>query len=438
MDAGDRRVEEAESARESSVHAQGGCGYDWWRKLGAKVCEAMVRRYMAEVGSRRLTARLTTTIVMAVPAVLAPLLLKYGVKMVLGSLINPDMGSLTAELFGALVETGNRLEERLGAIESQLTEVLDQRYMVAYGSGCRHVSDAASPERSPDGRANDLVAARSAFTEAAAASRRPLEAAWAERQIAVLWLAERNWTSAVRALERLEAQAVAALEMASRAHAHPADAVDVLMKQDPSITAWDRWRGSFDVNLKKTEYTRHFQREQQAAMKVALGLLEDSSAMARLMDLRVPATPVLFIADNDLWYGTELSVPINIGKPVTVAGFTCTVKNAHAVSDNSRTITWDCEAEVASATWSAIDFESRVALAKPPVHGSFGGTPGALVVSPGSARVLHGSSSQYVESCEYAIRVIVGPLTFVVQDILFFTGGGHGIRVAADRRDHGA
>ncbi|GAB3148528.1 hypothetical protein GCM10027258_43700 [Amycolatopsis stemonae] len=108
---------------------------------------------------------------------------KYGVSGVIGALTgNQELGSVSAELVGALAASEDRLGEKLSAIEGRLDEVLEQRYSAAIGAGLRTLLDAGTT-RDPRVRADELVRARDLFRDAGASARTPLQVAVAERYL---------------------------------------------------------------------------------------------------------------------------------------------------------------------------------------------------------------------------------------------------------------
>ncbi|WP_284745550.1 hypothetical protein [Amycolatopsis sp. RTGN1] len=114
---------------------------------------------------------------------------KYGVSGVIGALTgNQELGSLSAELVGALSASEDRLAEKLAGIESQLDQVLEQRYSAAIGAGLRTLLDAGATT-DPRARADEVVRARDLFRDAGASARSPLQVAVAERYLVLCAIA---------------------------------------------------------------------------------------------------------------------------------------------------------------------------------------------------------------------------------------------------------
>lgn len=114
---------------------------------------------------------------------------KYGVSGVIGALTgNPELGSLAAELVGALSASEDRLAEKLAGIEGRLDQVLEQRYSAALGAGLRTLLDAGATT-GPRARADELGRARDLFRDAGASARTPLQVAVAERYLVLCALA---------------------------------------------------------------------------------------------------------------------------------------------------------------------------------------------------------------------------------------------------------
>ncbi|MEU0797484.1 hypothetical protein ABZ342_46100 [Amycolatopsis sp. NPDC005961] len=114
---------------------------------------------------------------------------KYGISGLIGALTgNQELGSLSAELVGALSASEDRLAEKLTGIESRLDEVLEQRYAAAIGAGQRTLLDAGATV-DPRVRADELVRARDLFRDASASARSPLQIAVAERYLVLCAIA---------------------------------------------------------------------------------------------------------------------------------------------------------------------------------------------------------------------------------------------------------
>lgn len=118
-----------------------------------------------------------------------------------------DLASLSSEVFRALTESESRIDARLGEIESQLDEVLEQPYVVALADGVRHFLDAGLG--AGDRRA-ELDRARDRFITASSAARSELQRAVAERYILLCLLASTRFDLVAASLERMEAAATAA------------------------------------------------------------------------------------------------------------------------------------------------------------------------------------------------------------------------------------
>lgn len=129
---------------------------------------------------------------------------KYGVKALGVALTNnPMVGEVAGDLFEALIQTENRIDERLSQIENQLAEVLEQSYLVALRSGLRTLLDVNQLDEPSEQRA-DIKMARRSFVEAASAARTNLQRIVAERYLILTAIMLDNPAAAQQAFDRFD------------------------------------------------------------------------------------------------------------------------------------------------------------------------------------------------------------------------------------------
>jgi hypothetical protein len=219
--------------------------------------------------------------------VMAVFATKYGIRRlvdVMGG--NDDLGELTGELFGALVESEDLLQRRMVAIERRLDEVLEQPFSTAIRHGLRQLLDASTT--TGDHRFAMLERAREQFVAATAAARSLLQEAIAERYVMLCSVAMCRQDAARIALQRAERAAFAVFAQSRAALSGTLRIVDVSGEEGFALPRYE----SSHVSEAKT-LADAWSEPEEISRNILLetDLLADSVGCASRQRLRQPYSP---------------------------------------------------------------------------------------------------------------------------------------------------
>lgn len=246
---------------------------------------------------------------MAVLTVITVAAAQYGARQLIEAIGgDPDLGSLAADVLGALSASEDRLGVRLAAIEGRLEEVLEQSYVTAVGAGLRTLVDAGSTT-DPQVRQQDLLHARNLFREAASAARSKLQVALAERYLLLCALALGRDDAARNALARLRGSAFEAVLESAQASRHEAALARATRRVEQQGLSGRKARGRVRAE------TDGIQAAASVAADLAVQVLCDADVLAQKFDITTPAELTkVALSSTDTWEAQVLAAD-----PSTVA-----------------------------------------------------------------------------------------------------------------------